>query len=393
MYGVTVNLIGCNEQIMPAAARAILHRWAVVDVDYPTVTAVQKNVLEKKDETRLLIIHISSTDDVLELKRLNGIFPRYPILAVVDATSDPALVMKSMRAGALQVVHPPVLADDLQEALDCIAAKHEGLRKLAHLVTVTGAVGGCGGTAVAINLSHELARLTKARCVLMELALRKGVLANHLAISPQYTTSGLVKDIRRVDSFILQAALTEVAENFCVLAGPYATIQTENHDLESTMQLIQLTRHLATWVVLDVPSAYDDLFFRTLTAADRIVLVAEQSVAAIRSVQMVCDSLGKRRPIVVFNRYNPKTSGLSVERIQEFLPNCDICTVANDPAVAASMNSGQPLGLYSRRSTVLDDLHSLIRKLGPDTALDENKKTTIMSRLGHALTHSLGEKK
>ena len=148
--------------------------------------------------------------------------------------------MKSMRAGALQVVHAPVMADDLQEALDCIAAKHDGLRKLAHLVTVTGTVGGCGGTAVAINLAYELARLTKARCILMELALCKGVVANHLAISPRYTTTDLVADIRRIDSFILQGALTEVAENFCVLAGPYESIKTDTGDLASALQLVQL---------------------------------------------------------------------------------------------------------------------------------------------------------
>ncbi len=76
-----------------------MQRWAVVDVDYPTVTAVQKNVLAKEDETRLLIIHVDSIEGVSELKRLNSIYPRYPILALVDVNRDPTLVMKCMRAG------------------------------------------------------------------------------------------------------------------------------------------------------------------------------------------------------------------------------------------------------------------------------------------------------
>jgi pilus assembly protein CpaE len=305
---------------------------------------------------------------------------------VVDAASDSTLVMKSMRAGALQVVHPPVVADDLQEALDCIAAKHEGLRKLAQLITVTGSVGGCGGTAVAINLAYELARLTRARCILMELALRKGVVANYLGITPQYTTTKLVNDIGRVDSFILQGALTEIAENCCVLAGPYDTIQIENPNLDSTMQLIQLTRHLATWLVLDLPSTYDDLFFRSLTAADQIVVVADQSVAAIRSVQMLCDSLGKRRPIVVINRYNSKSSGLSVDRMQKFLPGCEICTVTHDPAVGESMNCGQPLGAYASRSPVLADIDALVKLLEPDAPTGQPQ--SILSRLGRALSQT-----
>ena len=384
MYSVKINLIGCDEKVMPQAARAILRRWAVIDVEFPNVLAAQKSLLVKEGETRLLVIYIRSADDITELKRLNGSFPCYPILAIVDPASDPTLVVKTMRAGALQVVHPPVLPDDLQEALDCIAAKHEGLTRLAKLLTVTGSVGGCGGTTVATNLAYELARLAQARCILMELSLRKGVLANNLGITPQYTTTELVTDIRRMDSYILQGALTEITENFSVLAGPYESIHAEKVDLESTMQLIQQMRHLAAWLVLDVPSTYDDLFFRSLMAADQIVLVADQTVAGIRGVQMLCDTLGQRRPLVVINHYNRK-SGLSIDRIQEFLPKCDIYTFTHDLAVIASM--GQPLRMCPHRSAVQAELDVLVQKLQPEVPKTGPGETngSMLSRFRHAL--------
>jgi pilus assembly protein CpaE len=386
MYSLKINLIGCDEDTFPPAAREILQHWAVIDVNYPNVTAVQKNVLPKEGETRLLIIYIRSADDLLELKRLNSIFPRYPILVVFDATSDPTLVVKIMRAGAMQVVHPPVSPDDLREALDCIALKHAGLSTLAKLVTVTGSVGGCGGTTVAFNLAYELAHRADARCILMELAMRRGVLAEKLNISPRYTTPELVLDIKRVDSFILQGALTEVSKNFCVLAGPFESIQTEKVDLEHTMQLVQLTRHLAAWLVLDVPSAYDDLFFQSLLAADQIVLVADQTVSGIRGLQMVCDSLGQRRPLVIINRYDSQ-NGFSIEKIQGFLPRCDICTLANDQAIITSMNNGQPLRVYSQRSRALADIDTILQKIKPDAPEVGNgeKNGSMLSRLGHAL--------
>ena len=385
MYSVKINLIGCDEHVVPPAARGILQRWAIVDRDYPSVTAMQNNLFLIEGETRLFIIYVDSAEAVSELKRLNDIHPRSPILAVVDASGDPTLVVKSMRAGALQVVQPPVAPDDLKEALDCIAAKHEGLSTLAKLVAVTCSVGGCGRTTVAINLAYELSCVAKARCILMELSLRKGVLANHLDISPRYTTTDLVTDIRRIDSHILQAALTEVAVNFSVLAGPYETIQTENANLDSTMELVQLTRHLSRWLVLDVPGTYDDLFFRSLSTADQIVLVVDQTVAAIRGVQMVCATLGPRRPLVVINRYNPKSSGLPMDRIQGFLPGCDVCTLAQDRAVGEAMNSGKPLRVYSPRSPVLADIDALIKKLEPAVQAD-GKNESILGRLGRALS-------
>jgi pilus assembly protein CpaE len=195
-----------------------------------------------------------------------------------------------------------------------------------------------------------------------------------------------VSDIHRVDGQILQGALTQVAENFNVLAGPYQAIQTEKVDLDGTMQLVELTRHLADWLVLDVPSTYDDLFFRSLTTADQIVLIADATVAGIRGAQMVCSSLEKRHPLVVINRYNPK-SGLTVERIQGFLPGCDIFTLANDPAVVESTNNGQPLRLHSNRSPVLAGIEALIRKLDPDArTIGPNK--SIIGRLARALSIS-----
>lgn len=388
MYSVKINVVGCDEHILPPAAHALLHRWAVVDADYPNVIAVQKAVLMKEGETRLFVVYVSSVDDVSELKRLNVTYPRYLILALVDAINDPSLVMKCMRAGALQVVHFPVLPEDLQEALDCIAAKHQGLSTVAKLFTVTGATGGCGGTTVAINLAYELARRTKSQCVLMELALHKGVLANILGIAPRYTTSDLITDIRRVDSYVLQGALTEIADDLSVLVGPFETIQTENADPENTMQLVHLTRHLASWVVLDVPSTYDDLFFRCLMAADQNVLVTDQTVAGIRGVQMLCASLGDRHPLVVINNYDPH-DGLTVDRIKGFVKGCEILTIAAHPSVGASMNNGQPLRLHSPRSPVLADIDAVLRNLEPDaTDSSSDKKESMLMRLGHALNLS-----
>ncbi len=388
MYSLKVNFIGCDERSVPQAARDILQRWATIDSSFANVAIVQKTLLDSESEMRLFLMYVESADDVAELKLLNNTFPRYPILAIVDATNDPSLVVKSMRAGALQVIHPPIDPDDLQEALDCIATKFEGLSTIAKVITVTGSVGGCGGTAVAINLAHELVRQTKERCILLELALRKGSLANNLDISPRYTATDLVLDIQRVDSLILQGALTEVTEGLFALVGPYQSIQAENPSLEATERLVHLARHLASWLVLDVPSTYDDLFFSSLALADQIVLVTDQTVAGLRGAQMICEALEHRRPLVVINRYNSKTDGLSTDKIQRFLPNCEIVTVGRDQAVVESMDHGKPLRVYTRRSQVLNDIESLVQKLTVDPASGNKEPKSLFNRLSRALSLS-----
>lgn len=388
MFSLRINMIGCDEQIVPAAARKYLQRWAVIDDDFPSVAAIQNSVLMKEGETRLLIMYVSGARDLPELKRLNSTYPRYAILAVLDAGSESSLMMQCMRAGALQVLQAPVRTEDLQEALDCISAKHEGLSTLAKVVAVTGALGGCGGTTVSVNLGYELAQLSQVQCILMELSMRMGKLANYLDITPEYTTPDLVADINRVDSYILQAALTEVSEHLSALVGPYNTIQSERVDLENTMKLILLVRHLSAWLVLDVPCTYDELYFRSLLLADQIVIVADQSVAAIRSVQLICDSLAQRRPIVAINRYNPEMTGLPLERIKEFLPNCDVCKLASDQAVAESTNNGKPVRLQQPNSRFLTDIDALIRKLVLGSPEEKKESESIFRRLGRVLSLS-----
>jgi pilus assembly protein CpaE len=390
MFSLKINLIGCDEEKVPLAARERLQRWAVMDEDLASMKDFQSKVLQKEGETRLLVVSVGNAHDVAALKRLNTSYPCYPILAVVDSTEDSSLVTKCLRAGAMQVVHPPVDGNDLQEALDCIASKHAGLGTLAKQIAVVGASGGCGCTTVAINLSYELARVTKQRCILMEMALRKGTVANYLDVTPRYTVTDLICDLGRVDSFILQGALTEVAENFSVLVGPYDAIQADPIDLEDTMQFVGMVRHFAPWLVLDIPTAYDELFFRSLNGADQIVIVAEQTVAAIRGVQIICESLKTSRPIVVINRYSGKRNSLSLTKIQQFLPNCDICTLAYDDSVIAATNAGKPLRVQSPKSPILADLGTLVQKLEtkPNATGDSEKSQSILGRISRALSLS-----
>lgn len=391
MYNLKIHLIGCDDKIVSAECREILGKWAILDEELPHAWALFKQVLNVEGETRLLLVHIHSVEDLPALKRIIATYPRYSILVVLDVHNDPTLVVKCMRAGAAQVMHAPVGADDLREALECIDAKQSELATLANVTMVTGAVGGCGATTVALNLAYELSRRDAQRGILMELALRKGMLAYYLNIEPRYTTTSLAADIERIDSFILEGALTSVDANLGVLVGPYETIETEAVALESVMRLVQLTRHLATSLVLDVPGTYDELFFRTLAEADRIVLVADQSVAAIRGAQMICHGLERTRPVVVINRYDTRLASLTVDRIQKALPDCELFTLASHPALMAAANSGQVLRACEPRCPVLDDYERLLHRLAPGGEAPKPEKKTgdsIITRLGRALSIS-----
>src|SRR6185312_11912944 len=109
-------------------------------------------------------------------------------------------------------------------------------------------------------------------------------------------------------------------------------------------QLIAICRRLAPLVILDVPSTFDDLQFQTLAVADQVVLVGAQTVASVRTLKLLRDTLEREEGIagmrLVINRYEPSLPGFSAERLADLL-GTPVLTVANDyPAVMSAVNAG-----------------------------------------------------
>src|SRR5262249_47317955 len=147
------------------------------------------------------------------------------------------------------------------------------------------------------------------RVVLAELSLQVGKLPLYLNVEPRYTTHDLLRDIHRLDLYFMQQALTPIVERFSILAGPYHTVSPLTVPSTDVLLLIECLRQLADVVVLDVPCTYDAIYFDTLMAADSVVLVGEQKVPSIRSLQMVHESMGDKQHMLLLNRYDPDLPG------------------------------------------------------------------------------------
>ena len=132
----------------------------------------------------MFIVYVDSDEELAQLRRLSGTFVGRPIIALVNPDRDGSMILKAMRAGALQVVPLPLRREDFGAAMDCIAVQFGLARGRAKTIAVAGTTGGCGTTTIALNLAYELAYLKQVNCILMELSLRMGVLASHLDVQP-----------------------------------------------------------------------------------------------------------------------------------------------------------------------------------------------------------------
>ena len=390
MYRLNIVLIGDDESVMPHVRREVLNQWGVVDAQFADISSALSGVWLEADASRLFIVHVTNKSELAQLKRLGGTFVGRPIIAIVDPAKDASILVSAMRAGAAQVVPLPLQPEDFAAAMDCIAVQ-SGLKSTrARSFAVVGALGGCGTTSVAMNLAYEIAFLKHVHCILVELAVRFGVLANLLDVQPKRTISNLLADLDRLDSHLVREALTEIADNFFLLPGPYEEIAATSPTPDEVFRILSFTDPLAEAVVLDVPCTYDDLYFRALSEADKIVLVCEQKVSSIRGAQMVCETLGNIQPLIVINRYDPKMTGFTAERIGDLLRVPEVYSIGNDPSIAAAANSGWPLRLQAPHSMSLAQIDDLVELLLPSVGQqhDPVEKSSLLGRLGRVLSLS-----
>ncbi|MFL5341773.1 MAG: CpaE family protein [Gemmataceae bacterium] len=411
MFPLTVNLVGCGGDLLQLlklelsvhAARieaeylgvesALSALRAAVPVDDPKRTPNRNSKPEVpliEGPRRLFIVHIDSAQELPAIKRLSSFVPGNPILVLMAAPADPTVPITAMRMGASQVVMLPLQAEDFKMALDCIAQQH-GSPVGNQVIAVAGVTGGCGATTIAINVAYEIALTRPYRVVLAELSLQVGKLPLYLNVEPRYTTHDLLREIHRLDLYFMQQALTPIVERFQILAGPYHAVSPLSVPSADVLLLIECLRQLADIIVLDVPCTYDATYFETLNAADQVVLVGEQKVPSIRSLQMVHSSLVDKPHFLLLNRYDPNLPGFGVDRLKQMLHTDEVLTIAGDyAAVSSSVNQGLPLRLKEPRSRVLADVSILAEKLVPADGEAGDKRGSSMFG---GLIRALGIKK
>lgn len=385
MYPFNVILVGCSEQVRNAIWPELAALNCHIEAEFLGVESALealrggigqpgkggpkgKEPEPTADERRLFVVHLEQPVDLTPLKRLSSLFASSPIVAVFDSSANPALAITAMRTGATQVVLMPIQPEDFRTAMQCIAMQSGAEATNGQVIALAGVTGGAGTTTLAINLANEMGHLFRQRVILAELSFLVGKFPVYLDLEPRYTIHELIQEIRRLDVYFVKSALLNMAdnENVSILPGPFNPVAAINIQPADVLYLCDFLRQLADYVILDVPCTYDNIYFETLNAADQVVLVAEQKVPSVRSLQMIFNNLRHKQPHLLLNRYDPNIKGFGVQRLQELLQVPRMVTIANDyDAVTSAVNQGKTLRAENPRSKALADIDALAKVLVP----------------------------
>ncbi len=244
---------------------------------------------------------------------------------------DGDLILGLIRAGAREYLPLPVDVDELLEAIERMTrgtAANADEDGSPHVVAVTGAAGGIGTTALAVNLAAELAKQPERSSVLIDFDLLLGSIDTCLDIIPDHTLLEVVQNIDRLDLPLLKRSIIRHASGLYVLPHPVALEDAAKIDPDALRQM--LVRFKATFdtVIVDTSKGLQSTDFVAFELADIILLVVQLDLNCLRnSVRLMqlfrqIDDMGDRVRVIV-NRAGASASEISLRKAEETL-NCKI---------------------------------------------------------------------
>lgn len=311
---------------------------------------------------------------------------------------DPELILRAMRAGVHEfLVHPPD-PSELAAAVDRLMRRSQSEAHRGLVFAVYGAKGGLGNTTIAVNLAHALAHNDpEARVALADLVVASGDVRVSLNLKPAYDMGSLLEKLDRVDADLLYSLLTPHASGVWVLPAPDSPELDDVLDATAVSTVVEHLRTHFAFTVLDCEHHLSERTLAALDAADRVVLVTQLSVTALRATQRtlgICHRLGYRddKLCVVVNRWQSQDV-LSSTDAAAVLEHELFWKLPNDyRTAAAALTNGVPIMEHDASSKLAWSFQQLAAKLGGASPARRANGTTNGTG-GSRLRRLLGMKK
>jgi pilus assembly protein CpaE len=213
-----------------------------------------------------------------------------------QAGTAPAAVPDGVLA-ALRRDIPPALAATLTEAQLAQAVRlvlQEGASAGGQCVAVYAAKGGAGSSTVALALAWALAHADATRgpvggevpaVALADFTTVGAGLRGVLEVAPPYDLGDVAARADRVDGAYLQSVLLAHPDGVALLASAAAPAEAPPLGAAAAARVLRLLCETHAHVVVDTDHHLADATLAALDAADRIVLVTQLDVPALRGTQ------------------------------------------------------------------------------------------------------------
>ncbi len=334
---------------------------------------------EMRPDVVLMDINMPDMDGITATKSISTAV-RTAAVVIVSVQSEPGYLRQAMLAGARDFLTKPIASEELyttirrvyernepvrqQEALMADARTTKGdmpkkaismSRAAGHIIVVYSPQGGVGTTTIATNLASGLMR-ADTRVLLVDCALQFGDVDAFLNLQSAANISKLTQSVNDLDPDVIENVVITHGSGLKVITAPSHPEQAYDITSSEVKDLILMLGTLYDYIIIDTPTQYDDLTLKLFEIAERIVMIANPTIPAIRNCRKMIDILDaieqptrlSDKVIFVLNRVaNEKDRGhgtVPVASIENHIKRKVTATIPQDDrAVLTSVNQGVPL--------------------------------------------------
>ncbi len=296
----------------------------------------------------------------------------------IAPNKDADTVLAAMRAGVLEFLVAPVPPAELAAAVSRVMSHVSVPSNLGRVFTVYSAKGGLGTTTIAVSLAWSLAhRKSSPRVALVDFTTTGAGVRVMLDLQPLYDLGSVANKSGTLDTDFLRSCMLRHDEGVHVLAAAEELDAVDPLSVATAGRVLELLRQQFDFIVVDTDHHFADQTLSALDLADRIVLVTQADVSALRSSQ---------RSLGVFSRlgYSPEKITVALNRrtdrdrvavadAERVLGRLIDSKLPNDYGTCAdAMTYGRFVQQQSPASPFVPAISALATTLSGDVSIDAN---------------------
>jgi len=185
------------------------------------------------------------------------------------------------------------------------------------------AKGGCGATTVASHVAVEIQRATTQEVLLADFDMESGLIGFLMKSKSSYTVLDAVRNVHRLDQSYWKALVSNGIPGLEVIAAPTTATLREPLAGEPLRHVLQFTRGVYDWIVVDMGRGLNTLTAGILEEIDEMYLIATLDLPALHQTKQVVQAAldtgySRNRLRLIVNRA-PKRIDFDLAQVQKVL--------------------------------------------------------------------------
>ena len=356
------------------------------------VPTVQELVtVMRKLSPQLVVLPVPTGGTGTAMSMFEAELRRQPGMAAIGTApvKDADTVLAAMRSGITEFLVSPVNIDDFTSAVTRLLSNFLLPSQTGKVFMVYAGKGGVGTSTIATSLAWAFAQLTAStEAALVDFNTAGAGIRVMLNLNPMYDMGSVAARADSLDREYLRSVMVQHTDRVSVLVAADELDALESLELETAGRVVELLRNDYSNTVIDTDHHFNDQTLAALDAADRILLITQFDVSALRSTQRSLGIFARlgyptEKVVVVANRKTDRDR-ISQSGAERVLGREINYTLPNDYTTCSSaITQGQFVQRQAPGSPLVPGLHAMAAALAghKNGSAEKHPEKSRLSRL------------